>query len=772
VSLTIIDASACVAAERGGVALCIPLHGAHQEFVECIRSVLAHTPAEVPILVADDASPDDRSRSFLEQLDRSVELEHAIFYTRSEQNRGFVLTVNDAFERLAPADVIVVNSDCLVTAGWFQAMRRAAGESTLVATVSVFTNHGTILSLPHRNRPQPSLPQTIELDRAAEEIASQSLRVRPHLPTVVGHCFYVRRAALDLVGPFDEAFSPGYGEEVDFSQRCILHGLVHVVADDAFVLHKGSASFAVDGAPNPVKELHDRMIGVRYPYYYEWTSAFSTDASSPFARAIGAAERALRGLTVTIDGRCLTPILTGTQLHTLEVITALSEEGGAQLRVVVPGDLGDYARAVLGGLSGVTLLAASEIGPATERSDVVHRPFQVSSHEDLALLDALGERIVITHQDLIAFHNPGYFASFKQWTAHRRLTTHALALADRVVFFSRSAAEEAIGEELLERERSEVVYIGTDHTIDRLPAPEQQPPGVAKLGERPFLLCLGTNSTHNNRPFALRVLAALREAHDWDGAIVFAGPHVATGSSSSEEAAFLALKPELEEVVVDVAAVDEGAKRWLLHNAALMIYPSAHEGFGLVPFEAAEAGVVCAFAAQTSVAELLPSWLALIEQWDADATAARIAPYLDSDELRTEHIAAVRAAAASLTWRQTARALIDVYEHSTRSRTRESRRLIGQFVEEREQAEAAKQKAAAATQRFNELERDYLELRLVFDETAEGLVGANGVIPPELRRPLLAIGNRRVLRAPLFGVLRFFYRSGYRLRHRGRAPAD
>jgi glycosyltransferase involved in cell wall biosynthesis len=378
---------------------------------------------------------------------------------------------------------------------------------------------------------------------------------------------------------------------------------------------------------------------------------------------------------------------------------------------------------------------------------------------------------VITHQDLIAFHNPGYFASFKQWTAHRRLTTHALALADRVVFFSRSAAEEAIGEELIERERSEVVYIGTDHTIDRLPAPERPPPGVAKLGERPFLLCLGTNFTHKNRPFALRVLAALREAHDWDGALVFAGPHVAIGSSSSEEAALLALKPELEEVVVDVAAVDEGAKRWLLHNAALMIYPSAHEGFGLVPFEAAEAGVVCAFAAQTSVAELLPSWLALIEQWDADATAARIAPYLDSDELRTKHIAAVRAAAASLTWRQTARALIDVYENSTRSRARDSRRLIGQFVEERAQAEAAKQSAAAATQRFNELERDYLELRLVFDETAEGLVGANGVIPPELRRPLLAVGNRRVLRAPLFGVLRFFYRSGYRLRHRGRAPA-
>jgi hypothetical protein len=77
----------------------------------------------------------------------------------------------------------------------------------------------------------------------------------------------------------------------------------------------------------------------------------------------------------------------------------------------------------------------------------------------------------------------------------------------------------------------------------------------------------------------------------------------------------------------------------------------------------------------------------------------------------------------------------------------------------------------AAKQRFNELERDYLQLRESFDETAEALVGANGVIPPELRRPLLAIGHRRMLRTMLFGVLRFFYRTGYRLRHRGRAPS-
>ena len=81
-----------------------------------------------------------------------------------------------------------------------------------------------------------------------------------------------------------------------------------------------------------------------------------------------------------------------------------------------------------------------------------------------------------------------------------------------------------------------------------------------------------------------------------------------------------------------MAAVDEGIKRWLMRNATMMIYPTIHEGFGLVPFESAELGLACAFASHTSIAELLPSSLALIEPWNADTTADRLAPYVGSTE--------------------------------------------------------------------------------------------------------------------------------------------
>jgi glycosyltransferase involved in cell wall biosynthesis len=462
------------------------------------------------------------------------------------------------------------------------------------------------------------------------------------------------------------------------------------------------------------------------------------------------------------------------------------------LRVAVPHDLGDYAKAVLADLPNVELLPAHEVTGAMERDDVVHRPFQVSSQEDLPFLLSLGERIVVTYQDLIGFNNPGYFRSFEEWQAHRRLTRHALSLADRVVFFSNATAEQAITEELVERDRADVVYIGTDHALEEISAVEEPPMTATRLGEVPFLLCLGADFVHKNRPFALRVLSALHEHHGWHGGLVFAGPHVPVGSSASEEASFLALHPELADLVVDVAAVDEGEKRWLLGNAALMLYPSVHEGFGLVPFEAADAGLVCAFAAQTAMAELLPGSLALIEQWDPRLTAERIAPYLTSASMRSEHVAAVRAAAAPLTWRRTARGLLDVYAAAARSRASEARKLVEEFVDERrdldttrveldatrdeldttrDELESAQLELEQKERAFNELESDYRGVREVFDQTAEELVGPNGVIPPDLRRPLLAIGHRKALRAPAFGVLRGLYRTGYRIRHLGRAPA-
>ena len=692
---------------RGDAVVCIPVYGAVGDFAQCLASVTRHTPPDVPVLVADDHSPGAEVERHLDALSATGTLERTLHYTRRAHNLGFVGNVNTAFEQAAPADVVLVNSDVIVGPGWLEGLRAAAYEDETVATATALTNHGTIVSLPRRNAPSAALPAGLDLDEAARRVREDGSRTHPRLPTAIGHCFYVRRPALELVGPFDLAFSPGYGEEVDFSQRCVLVGLKHVLAGDVFVYHRGAGSF---GGAHPVQEEHERTIAARYPYYHPWVRALGDKRSGPFPRALAAGRRALTGLSVTIDGTSLNEDVAGTQVQTMAVIRAIVA-AGARPRVVVPPQLGEHWRVELEAIDAVTVVSPDE-AVARDPSDVVHRPFQVVSKSQLEFLHRLGERIVVTHQDLIAFHNPGYHEGYDEWHAYREATALTMAVADAVVFIAQHGASEALAEELVEERQVRVVPNGTDHeTVGA--AGDPRPPAGFDAGGGPFLLCLGVDFKHKNRVFALELFDELRRG-GWDGRLVLAGPRAAHGSSAADERAWLITHADAAARVTVLPAVSESEKTWLYGAAALVLYPTVQEGFGLVPFEAARAGVPCLFAAQTSLAEILPAGAARIVQWNAGLTAARALELITDETARQEQIATILAAGERFTWERTGRLLMDVYRQVADAPMRPARAL------------------------------------LMADPPGE----RTQPWPPELERALVAVAARPRLRRPLFGSVR------------------
>jgi GT2 family glycosyltransferase len=732
---------------RGSAVVCIPVYGAYKEFAQCLASVLATTAPDVGVFVADDSSQDPAIARLIEQVNEARQDRVPIQYHCQERNVGFVHNVNDALRRLAPADVIVLNSDCVVADGWYEGLRRAAYSDTRVATASPLTNHGTIVSIPDRNQPQPALPQDWSLEQAAAAVRATSPAVYPTLPSAIGHCMYLRRSALELVGEFDEAFAPGYEEEVDLSQRCIRQGMSHVLADDVLVLHHGGSSFDASGSAAALREEHHNVIVAKYPYWDRWVADVESAQDTPLARSLAAGRRALLGTAVTIDGRILTRFLTGTQLHVLEIIVALHEPAGPPLRVIVPHDLGEYATKVFADLPNVRLISEAQ-AVSEPSSDVVHRPYQVSSLEDFRLLLAAGQRLVITHQDLIAFNNPAYHDTYDRWHEHRELTKTALTAADRVAFFSRHARREAVREQLVEPERASVVLLGSNHRLTELRPEAKRPRGARRLAGKPFLLCLGTDFVHKNRRFAIRLLDALRTKHGFEGELVFAGPHVAGGSSAGDEAEELVTNPRLDEHVLDLAAVEESGKRWLMENATALVYPSVYEGFGLVPFEAAEVGVPCLFAPEAALGELFPPEAAALVPWDPEASAERCAPLLDDPDARNEHVRLLRAAAAPLTWTRTGHELRALYRAAVEAPPRSARGAVGELVDLR-------------------LQMRQLTEQGTYDPHLLALMGTSGTIPADLRRPLLAIASRPLLRALLFGPLRVGYRLSRVVLRRG-----
>ena len=279
----------------------VPVYNAPDETIRCFESLIAHTPTGVDILVIDDCGLDRLAFELLESVADRSGLNFTVH--RMATNSGFVVGCNTAFEITGERDVILVNSDVVVGPDWYTRLYEAAHSSTDIGTVTALTNYGTIVSVPHRNTPTRRLPQGMSVDEAATRVADRSQRLYPVLPTAIGHCMYITRAALNLAGPFDLTFAKGYGEEVDFSQRLIRLGLKNILADDVFVFHKGEASFGV-GA-QAIKDKHQSIIDSRYHWYSDSVRRASTEIYSTLPLALDIARHALTGYSIGIDATCL-----------------------------------------------------------------------------------------------------------------------------------------------------------------------------------------------------------------------------------------------------------------------------------------------------------------------------------------------------------------------------------------------------------------------------------------------------------------------------------
>jgi GT2 family glycosyltransferase len=658
------DAAGALAGGTGPV-VAIPVHDAYDDVVRCLEAVVAHTAHDVPVVVIDDGSSDARVRELPRLLGAAP---HLAVILRHDDGRGFVRTANEAFAICGRRDVVLLNSDVVVAPEWLRRLREAAYSDSRIASATPLTNHGTIVSVPQRNVPS-ALPSGLTPESAAAAVAGASLRLRPRLPTCIGHCTYVRRMALDVVGGFDEAFAPGYGEEVDWSQRCILVGLTHVCADDVFVYHRGAASFGPGEAARAVRDDHERRIAARYPYYHPWVGATRELDGTPLACAIAVARRALSGLTVAFDATSLGTTLAGTQRLAVEAARALGAHPAVSALLVVtqPGSPPEYLRRALSDRPAARLV---EDDPALRLgADVAYRPLQVWSAVEVERLRRLGDRVVVQQLDLIAFNNPSYFPDRRDWAQCRDAARFALAIADGVAFSTAYAETDARAEGLVPPGTpTRVTWNGVDHSSSDVPPvkPEAIPDEVANRG---FVLCFGTDYRHKNRPFALRTFEAMT-ARGYAGGLVLAGPRMACGSSRQEEAEFLRSHPALAARTVVLGEVGEGERVWLLRHAGLVLCPTLYEGFGLVPFEAALAGTPCLSARVTALDEVLPPGIEVIDPWEPGRVAEQVLGQLGDADRRRRLVEAIAGRAREFTWARTAGRLVELFEETCRGRPR------------------------------------------------------------------------------------------------------
>ena len=239
----------------------VPVYNAPEDLRRCVDSVLACTEEPFRLVLIDDASTDPGIADLFAALARHGD--PRIVLARSERNCGFTRTANRGMTS-SRADVVLLNSDTIVTRGWLGALTRCAESDPRIATVTPFSNNAEICSFPRfceDNRWHP----LDDPERVRGALAQAAVPTWPDLPTGVGFCMFVRRAAIDAIGIFDAAFGAGYGEENDFCLRAARAGWRNVLADDAFVVHTGARSFGARKGELGVRNL--ALLHARHPHY-------------------------------------------------------------------------------------------------------------------------------------------------------------------------------------------------------------------------------------------------------------------------------------------------------------------------------------------------------------------------------------------------------------------------------------------------------------------------------------------------------------------------
>lgn len=198
---------------------------------ECIESIRRYTrPNTYEIIVVDNASSDDS----VEWLSR----QNDVRLIANETNNGFPGGCNQGLRVAHGTELLLLNSDTLVTVYWLDNMLRALYSDKKVGAVGCMTNTCSNLQ-----KVDVTYGDADEMQSFAEKYNRSNRFLWIPWYKLVGFCLLFKREVLERVGYLDEVFSPGNYEDDDYSLRIHLAGYELLLCKDTFIHHYGNASF-------------------------------------------------------------------------------------------------------------------------------------------------------------------------------------------------------------------------------------------------------------------------------------------------------------------------------------------------------------------------------------------------------------------------------------------------------------------------------------------------------------------------------------------------
>lgn len=271
-----------------------------------------------------------------------------------------------------------------------------------------------------------------------------------------------------------------------------------------------------------------------------------------------------------------------------------------------------------------------------EGVDLFHAP-----HYVLPLLTPC--KSVVTIHDCIHLRFPQYLPNRLSYAYARASLWTAAHRSDRVLTVSEASKRDVLRYFRIPPSKIDVIYNAIDERFGETPAEEE----IARVRERyqlndPFVLYAGNIKPHKNLERLIEAFHTLRRGGFEQVKLLIIGDEISKYATLRRAVH----KYKLHKHVRFFGFVPDRTLAALYRLAAVFVFPSLYEGFGLPPLEAMASGTPVITSNVSSLPEVVGDAAILIDPYEPDAIAEAMRRVLTEpalrDALRAKGLARVR----------------------------------------------------------------------------------------------------------------------------------
>jgi glycosyltransferase involved in cell wall biosynthesis len=287
-----------------------------------------------------------------------------------------------------------------------------------------------------------------------------------------------------------------------------------------------------------------------------------------------------------------------------------------------------------------------------ERADLFHAPHYV-------LPPMTPCRSVVTIHDCIHLRFPQYLPSRIGYAYARASLWAATHRASRVLTVSEASKKDILAYFGIPEQKIDVIYNAIDERFNEPPAADH----IERVKERyqlndPFVLYAGNIKPHKNLERVIEAFHMFRRPGFEQVKLLIIGDEITKYATLRRAVHRL----KLHKHVRFFGFVPDETLAALYRLAAVFVFPSLYEGFGLPPLEAMASGAPVITSNVSSLPEVVGDAALLVDPYDPEAIADAMRRVMSDDELRRQLKERGHIRARHFSWDRSVRRVHEIYQ--------------------------------------------------------------------------------------------------------------